>query len=142
MKTNRLLEIARPITLAAIAIAALTLTTDANAQYKGGGDRGIAASPKVQQMLNERMASTRPAVVAVPDMACPKCADVLITEVNRQAKGGQVLAGTATQKVAKHTCTACETKLTVAGEGKAKHTVAIHKCVADVPNPATCCASS
>jgi hypothetical protein len=137
MKTNRLLEIARPITLAAIAIAALSFTTDASAD-----DRGIAASPKVRQMLNERMASTRPPVAAVPDMACPKCADVLITEVNRQAKGGQVLAGTATQKVAKHTCTACETKLTVAGEGKAKHTVATHKCVADVPNPATCCASS
>ena len=41
-----------------------------------------------------------------------------------------------------YTCTACETKLTVVGEGKAKHTVATHKCAADVPNPATCCASN
>jgi hypothetical protein len=75
-------------------------------------------------------------------MACSKCADVLITEVDRQAKAGQVLAGTATRKVAKHACTACETKMTLVGEGKAKHTVATHKCAADVPNPATCCAKN
>jgi hypothetical protein len=99
----------------------------------------MAASPKVHQMLNERKVAT-PAVAVVPAMACPKCADVLTTEVNRQAKGGQFLAGTATQKVVKHTCSACQTTLAVVGEGKAKHQVATHKCAADVPNPATCCA--
>jgi len=73
-------------------------------------------------------------------MACPKCADVKTTEVNRQAKGGEVLAGTNTKTVARHTCTACTTRLATVGEGKAKHTVATHSCGADVPNPATCCA--
>ncbi len=126
--------------LAAVALVALAFAGTASAQYKPVGDDGIAASPKVRQMLNERKASATPAVAVAPAMACPKCADVFTTEVNRQAKGGQVLAGTATQKVAKHTCTACDTKLTVVGEGKAKHTVATHKCSADVPNPATCCA--
>lgn len=136
MKTNRSPKIA----LAAVALAALAFASTASAQYKPVGDDGIAASPKVRQMLNERKASTATAVAAAPAMACPKCADMLTTEVNRQAKGGQVLAGTATEKVAKHACTACETKLTVVGEGKAKHTVATHKCDADVPNPTTCCA--
>ena len=55
-------------------------------------------------------------------------------------KGSDVLAGTATRTVITHTYTACETKLTVVSEGKTRHTVATHKCAADVPNPATCCA--
>src|SRR5262245_32497216 len=99
-----------PLTIAT-ALAALTLTTAANAQYKPVGDDGIAASPKVRQMLNEHKASAVPAVAVTPAMACPKCAEVFTTEANRHAKGAQVLAGAATQKVAKHTCNACETKL-------------------------------
>ena len=136
MKTN----LSPKIALAAVALTALTFVGTASAQFKPVGDDGIAASPRVRQMLNERKSSATPSVAALPGMACPKCADVLTTEANRQAKGGQVLARTATQKVVKHTCTACDTKLTVAGEGKAKHTVATHKCAAEVPNPATCCA--
>ena len=136
MKTNRSSKIA----FAAVALVALAFITTASAQYKAVGADGIAASPKVRQMLNERKASTAHALAVAPAMACPKCADVLTTEVNPQAKGGEVLTGAATKKVAKHTCTACETKLTVVGEGKARHTVATHKCSADVPNPATCCA--
>ena len=136
MKTNRSLK----ITLAAVALAALAFASTGSAQYKPVGDDGIAASPKVRQMLNERKAAATPTVAVSPARACPKCADVLLTELNRQAKGGQFLAGTDTQKVVKHTCTACETKLAVLGEGKAKHTVATHKCAVDVPNPATCCA--
>jgi hypothetical protein len=121
--------------MVASALAALALTAAAS-------DDGIAASPKVRQILNERKAAATPAVAVMPAMACPKCADVFTTEVNRQAKGGQVLAGTATQKVAKHTCTACTTTFTIVGEGKAKHTVTTHTCGADVPNNATCCASN
>ncbi len=138
MKTN----LSSKIALAAVAMASLVFAGTASAQYRPVGDDGIAASPRLRQMLNEHKASTARAVAAAPAMACPKCADVLTTEVNHQAKGGQLLAGTATQKVAKHTCSACETKLSVVGEGKARHSVATHKCAADVPNPATCCASN
>jgi hypothetical protein len=136
MKTNHSPKIA----FAAVALAALAFAGTAGAQSITVGDDGIAASPKVRQMLNERKACATPAVVAFPAMACPECADVFTTQVDRQAKGGQVLAGTATQKVAKHTCSACQTRLTVVGEGKARHMVATHKCDADVPNQATCCA--
>jgi hypothetical protein len=134
MKMNRI-----PLHPSSLALVATAIATFAFASAALGDD-GIAASPKVRQTLNERKAAGTPAVTVAPAMACPKCADLLTTEANRQAKGGQVLAGTATEKVAKHTCTACETKLTVVGEGKARHTVATHKCAADVPNPATCCA--
>ena len=138
MKTNLFPKIA----LAAVVLAALGFASTTRAQYKPVGDDGITASPKVRQMLNERNASATPVVAVAPAMACPKCADVLTTEINRQAKGGQALAGTATHKVAKHACSACETKLTAAGAGKAKHIVPTHRCVVDVPNPATCCATN
>jgi hypothetical protein len=128
------------IPLMVATLAALAFTTAANAQYQAVGDDGIAASPKVRQMLNERNAVANPGVAVLPAMGCPKCADVKITTVNPFAKGGQFLAGTATITAVKHTCTACTTSLTVTGEGKAKHTVATHTCTAGVPNPATCCA--
>jgi hypothetical protein len=123
-------------------LCALTVSfgTAVHAQYKPVGDDGIAASPKVRQMLNERKASTAPAATAVRSMACPKCADIRTTEVNRQAKGAEILAGAATKTGTKHTCTDCSTKIVTAGTGKAKHSVALHTCGTDVK--AVCCASN
>ena len=128
----------KSLLVAGVCALALTFGTAAYAQYKPAGDDGIAASPKVRQMLNERKASTAPAAITLPKMACPKCADIRTTEVNRQAKGAEVLAGAATKTVTKHTCTDCSTKITTAGTGKAKHSVALHNCGADVT--AACCA--
>ncbi|HEV2210721.1 MAG TPA: hypothetical protein VG167_18255 [Verrucomicrobiae bacterium] len=138
MKTNHSSKIA----LAVLALAALVLAGNATAQYIPAGHHGIAASPKVRQMLNQPKASPAPSPAMLPLMACPKCSDVLTTQVNRQVKAGQVLAKSATQKVPWHTCTACETKLTLAGEDKARHTLATHKCAAGAPNPAACCATN
>ena len=72
MKTNLFSKIA----LSAVALAALAFTGTARAQYKPGGDDGIAASPKVRQLLSERNASITPALVVAPAMACPKCSEV------------------------------------------------------------------
>src|SRR5262249_41207930 len=58
--------------MVATALAALAFTTAANAQYNPIDGDGIAASPKVRQMLNERKASAVPAVAVTPAMACPK----------------------------------------------------------------------
>ena len=127
--------------LALATIAVLALASAANAQYKSVGYDGIAASPKVRQMLNERKASATTATAAAPAMACPKCADAQATETNRQAKGAELLAGAATKVVVKHSCTGCEVNWTVVGEGKAKHSVGTHKCTADVPNNLVCCAT-
>jgi hypothetical protein len=134
MKTTRILSVL------ATTFAALTLVSTANAQYKPVGDDGIAASPKLRQQLSERKANTTHTVAAAPAMACPMCKDVKTTELNPLAKDGQVLAGTNTKTVIKHTCPACTTTFAVAGQGKARHTVATHTCGANVPNPATCCA--
>src|ERR1035437_1497614 len=117
MKTSRIPAMFRPSSLALAA---------------------IAASPKVRQMLNERKASTAIAIAALPAMTCPKCADVRTTEVSRQAKGAEVLTGV-TKVTTRHTCAGCEVKWTVVGEGKGKHSVATHKCTADVPNNLVYC---
>jgi hypothetical protein len=142
MTTNRIHAVLRPsnLVLAATAIAALTLAGSAGAQYKAVGDDGIAASPKVRQMLNERKASATPTIAVAPTMTCPKCADMRKEAVSRQPKGAEDLTGTKYVTYV-HTCAGCETRLAVVGEGKSKHTVATHKCSADVPNPATCCGS-
>ena len=124
--------------LAAVVVV-LTLASAAYAQSKPAGD-GIAASPKVRQALNERTAATAPVVSAVPAMSCPKCADVRTAKLSPQAKGAEVLTGTR-QVTYTHVCGGCETKLTIAGEGKTKHQVASHECAMAPDSMPTCCAS-
>jgi hypothetical protein len=51
------------VLFAAAVAATVGLATNASAQYKPVGDDGIAASPKVRQMLDERAASHRVAPV-------------------------------------------------------------------------------
>ena len=142
MKTKRILAMFRPLCLAVAAIAVLTLASAAKAQYKPVGDDGIAASPKVTQMLKERGESAPTAIAATHAMPCPKCTDVTTTELNRQAKGAEILTGAATRTVARHACEACDTKLSVVGEGKAKQTIATHTCTAKVANNVGCCAAN
>jgi len=82
MKTQNKLVL---LTLTAIAAMVVTQT---GAQYRSVGNDGIAASPKVRQMLDERARSTfkpRPAVtlscfqatagkgIAVPTPSCGQC---------------------------------------------------------------------
>lgn len=141
MKTNRtpaMLQSSK-LVLTGVAIATLGFISVANAQLKPAADDGITASPKVRQALNERRASVNPVAAPVSAMTCPKCAEVLTTQSKRQAKGAEVLVGVKSTEV-KHTCAGCETQWTVVGEGKAKHSVATHKCSADVPNNKNCCA--
>ncbi len=144
MKTIRIAKMfgASTLALATAALAAFALADAANAQYKAVGDDGIAASPKVRQALNAQKASATLATPKMAAMACPKCKDVSVTDVSKHAKGAEILMGTATKVVAKHTCGGCDSKLDVVGTGKAKHTVATHKCTATVANNLTCCASA
>jgi len=65
---------------------------------------------------------------------------VKVARVSPQAKGAEVMTGTK-QVSYTHACAACETKMTVVGEGKAKHTIATHNCAAKVPNNLMCCES-
>jgi hypothetical protein len=138
MKTIRIAKTfgASTLALATALLAAFTLADVASAQTVGAD--GIVASPKLRAALNEKALSAALATVMDPAMACRKCADISVTEP-RQAKGAEILAGTATKLVVKHTCGGCDTKLDVVGTGKAKQTVATHTCTAPAANNRTCC---
>src|SRR6266699_1766007 len=108
MKTIRFAKMfgASTLALATAALAAFALAGVANAQYKAVGDGGIAASRKVRQALNEKAAPATIATAKLAAMACPKCADISVTQANKQAKGAEILAGV-TKVMAKHTCGGC-----------------------------------
>ncbi len=127
MKTNRFLSLA--------AVAALTLTASAYAQYQSADD-GITASPKVRQMLNERKASAPARASAA--MACEKCQEVRSAKMSPQAKGAEIMMGSK-QVSYMHGCPACDTQTSVAGEGKSKHQVATHRCTMQAPSVPGCC---
>ena len=133
MKTNLLCTITT-------AVAALTFATAAYGGYTPVGADGITASPRLRQMLNERSASLGTTKAAAPAMTCPKCADVRTAKVSPQAKGSEIMMGVK-QVTYKHACLGCDTKLSVVGEGKAKHQVAAHKCTAETPANLACCAT-
>jgi hypothetical protein len=143
MKTNRIPNSFQPSALALVAatVAALTIATTARAQLKPANDGSIAASPKVRQMLDEKSSAPAASVLKGPIMTCSKCLDIFRSEVNHQAKGAELLAGTATKTVIRHSCDGCETTITTAGTGKGRHSVAVHNCTAEVPNTLACCAS-
>ena len=65
---------------------------------------------------------------------CAKCTDTWISVVDKTTKG----PNHAVTKVVKHNCGDCSTKIVTEGTGKAKHSVAIHNCGADVK--VACCA--
>jgi hypothetical protein len=123
-------------------IALVSFASPMQTQYKAAGDDGIAASPKVRQMLNERKASSSAAVIDV-SMSCPKCKNVWDVRRNAEAKGAQVLvsAGVTTRAMPSHLCADCRNKWEVVGQGKAKQSIAMHSCTGCGALNVACCSS-
>ena len=107
-------------------LCALALSFGAAAYAEKGAER----------LVNTGKAPTAPAAVVADSHKCASCTDNLVTVVDKGSKGPNF----ASSKVARHNCTACETKVLTAGTGKAKHDVAVHSCNA-VAKPA-CCAKN
>jgi hypothetical protein len=127
------------LALAAILIASVGAAASANAQYKFTGD-GIAASPKLRQQINERIARSTPAVAPVPTMACAKCKDTWMAQKdNSKGLGARTLMGQTTKLVPTHLCAGCGTDWSVAGTGKGSHAVATHKCSSCGSENFACC---
>jgi hypothetical protein len=128
----------------AVAISAFALVGAVNAQSQIAGEDGIAASPKVRAQLNERKARLQTTTVAVPSMACPKCKDAWVAQLDTNSKGSgaRTLMGQTTKLVAQHLCSGCATTITVAGQGKAKHDVAAHKCDSCGSANLACCGTA
>jgi hypothetical protein len=85
----------------------------------------IAASPRLQQQLNERQKAFTIGVLAsdAQSMPCSKCDNQYVTRTDPSARGAAKVT-----KVAEHTCPACQTTLTAQGQGKAVQQVANHSC--------------
>ena len=125
MKTNKTLI----ATFAGIALFAFA--GSAPAQYKAVGDDGIAASPKLRELIDARK-SAQPAPTAVEPMACPKCKTGVTRRVDWTARG----ANKPTVLIAKHLCERCDTTISTTGQGKASRDVVTHGCSM---SGGTCC---
>jgi hypothetical protein len=140
--TNEILAVVRAtgLVLAVTFIAGL-MVSQAQAQYKPTGDDGITASPRLRQQLDERRARTSTATATLPSMACPKCKDTLVSQLNTESKGvgARTQTGNTTKLVAQHLCGGCGVDWTIAGTGKAKHSVATHKCSGCGSEKLDCC---
>src|SRR4051812_17313866 len=139
MKNNRIAKLFGFAGLVVTITATFALAGDV--QYKTTSDDGIAASPKVRQELTAKAASGAVTTTKVAAMACAKCKDVSVAAANGSAKGAEVMAGV-TPVVIKHTCGGCDTTLDVVGTGKAKQTVATHKCTERAVKQAGCCSKA
>lgn len=131
------------LALAAILIATVISVVPANAQYNPTGDDGITASPKVRAQLNERKAKATPVAATEISMACAKCKDTWVAQADTNSKGlgARTLMGQTTRFVSQHLCVGCSTDLAAAGTGKAKHTVATHKCSSCGAENLACCSA-
>ncbi len=129
------------LALALTALAAVGFAGTANAQYSPVGGDGIAASPRLRRMLNDREGLPATAAAQPPQMMCPACTDVETTAVKRPARGAELMNG-AREVVVEHTCPDCDVKWSVAGVGKGRHLVATPTCAADVADKGSsaCCA--
>jgi len=97
------------------------------------------AEKGAERLVGLAKTSKAPAVAissTIVQHPCPSCANILVTVVDRSTKG----PNHPVSKVARHTCASCETKITTAGVGKAKHDVALHSCNGDTKP--LCCASN
>lgn len=92
----------------------------------------IAASPRLQQQLNDQQKPFTVAVVAsdAQSMSCPKCADRYVTRFDPSIRGAVKYT-----TVVQHGCSGCQTTMTAEGVGKAKQQVSTHTCSDATP----CC---
>ncbi len=125
-------------TLAAIAL--LSFAGPVRAQYKPAGDDGIAASPKVRQMLNEIKTREQAEALKPGDaiaMVCAKCKSVMVHNVTTEK--GHIKVMTVGEK---HLCPGCNTYIKVVGGGKqgAKDEVT-HVCEKCGEDSVFCCAT-
>jgi hypothetical protein len=124
-------------TLASIAL--FSFASPLQAQYKAIGDDGVAASPKVRQMLNEIKTQKEAEALKPGDtiaMVCDKCKSVMIHNVTTDK--GHVQVMTVGEK---HLCPGCNTYITVTGVGHGAKDEVKHVCERCGDKSVFCCAT-
>jgi hypothetical protein len=96
-----------------------------------------AGAAKLLGLNRPKPASEEATGASVP-MSCPKCKSEWTARKDYTARG----ATKPMVWVEKHLCQGCDTTISVAGHGKAKHDVVTHKCTACGATDAACCATS
>lgn len=129
MKTKRIHSMAR---LTGITVAlALFAAIGGNVQAQ---EKGATRILKLSESYSEPQAEPN----AYKPMSCAKCKDELVTRKNRTARG----ASKPEILLARHLCGGCENQWKVIGHGKAKKSVASHKCKACGAEQIACCSTS
>ncbi len=121
------------------ALALLSFAAPVQAQYKPAGDDGIAASPKVRQMLNEIKTREQAEALKPGDtiaMVCTKCKSVMVHNVTTEK--GHIQVMTVGEK---HLCPGCNTYITVVGVGHGAKNEVKHVCEKCGEDSVFCCAT-
>jgi hypothetical protein len=129
----------KAVIAALVGIALLSLSSPALAQDKAAGDDGIAASPKVRQMLSEIKTRAQAESLKPGDsiaMVCTKCKSVMVHNVTTEK--GHIKVMTVGEK---HLCPGCNSMITVVGTGKGIHNEVKHTCEKCGDDSIFCCAS-
>jgi len=100
------------------------------------GNAGIAASPKLREMMNSQAGLAAPPASLATHL-CAMCKDDYVTRVDQTAKG----AIKSTVTVATRLCPGCETTVSTVGQGKTGQNVVTHKCLTDGTESVDCCAA-
>ncbi len=117
MKTTRINRMAR---LAGMTVALVLLAGVGEARAQNGAKGGATRLLE----LNGRLVTPNSGPAGDKAMSCGKCKNEFVRRVDWSARG----ANKPTVTVVKHLCDSCATEVNVVGHGKAKVSVATHKC--------------
>jgi hypothetical protein len=132
-------NITKALIAALAGLALLSVASPVLAQDKTAGDDGIAASPKVRQMLTEIKSRAEAESLKPGDsiaMVCTKCKSVMVHNVTTQK--GHIQVMTVGEK---HLCPGCNTYITVVGVGHGAKNEVKHVCEKCGDDSVFCCAS-
>ena len=102
----------------------LVLTAAATLVLSNFGLSAVA-SEKGAELLAKRNSAPVAANTATPAaMNCPSCTDSLVTVVDKGTKGPRHEIN----KVVRHNCASCDTRIITKGTGKTATNVAVHTC--------------
>lgn len=135
MKTSRISMVSTVAGL--IAVLALSATAAFGQVPEKGSAKGGA-----MLLMKHRPPVSEPS--NYQPMSCPKCKDTTtVVRDNEPTKGAaakaQLAQGIPTKLVSRHECEGCRNEWKTTGHGKAKVSVAIHKCTSCGSEDAACC---
>jgi len=131
------LPISRRLCLAspyALCVSLLLTWSGIAAQAETGPPTKGSGAELLVKPMRPAAVSDRSGAKPMP-MSCPKCKSQWSSHLDKSARG--VIKPTVWLE--KHLCEGCETTITTAGVGRAKHSVAVHKCTTcGAPNQGCC----